>query len=105
MDIKIKIEKRGLCNSLLTYIVTLYIRRHPELRFIQALWSLGIIDGIGEEDTVVLVDRFYEEPYDTLKRIRCRISEVLSSIPKDCRDEDFQINTTHLIELGIIKSL
>ena len=47
--------------------------KNPELRFIQALWSLKIIDskvekGAGHE-IIVPVDRFYEEPSETLKRI------------------------------------
>ena len=32
----------------------------PDIRFIQALWSLRIIDGL---------DRFYEEPSITIKRM------------------------------------
>lgn len=48
--------------------------KNPELRFIQALWSLGIIDaqttmGHGCGLIQVPVDRFYEEPSETLKRI------------------------------------
>lgn len=43
------------------------------MRFIQALWTLKIIDskveeGIGHE-IIVPVDRFYEESYEALKRI------------------------------------
>ena len=40
--------------------------KNPELRFIQALWALKIIDS---EDNREIVDRFYEEPSETLKRI------------------------------------
>lgn len=47
--------------------------KNPELRFIQALWSLKIIDSKVEEgaghEIIVPVDRFYEEPSETLKRI------------------------------------
>lgn len=47
--------------------------KNPNMRFIQALWTLKIIDskveeGIGHE-IIVPVDRFYEESYETLKRI------------------------------------
>lgn len=38
----------------------------PDLRFIQALWALGIID---RDDELVIKDRFYEEPEDTLERM------------------------------------
>lgn len=105
MDIKMKIEKRGICNALLMYIVSLHLKMYGDhLRFIQSLWGLGIIDGLGEEDQVKIVDRFYEEPYDTLKRISHRISIVLEeAVAKGYRDEDFDINTQHLKDLGIIK--
>ena len=38
----------------------------PDLRFIQALWALGIID---RDEDLVIKDRFYEEPEDTLERM------------------------------------
>ena len=46
--------------------------KNPELRFIQALWNLRIIDrdpvwNPGEINPPI--DRFYEEPAETLKRI------------------------------------
>lgn len=45
--------------------------KNPELRFIQALWSLGIIDRSKEEwgKSSQILNRFYEESEDTLKRI------------------------------------
>lgn len=44
--------------------------KNPELRFIQALWSLKIIDSkVAGHEIIVPVDRFYEEPSETLKRI------------------------------------
>lgn len=45
--------------------------KNPELRFIQALWNLGIIDRAKEEwgKSSYIRDRFYEESEDTLKRI------------------------------------
>ena len=47
--------------------------KNPELRFIQALWTLKIIDSKVEEgaghEIIMPVDRFYEEPTETLKRI------------------------------------
>lgn len=47
--------------------------KNPDLRFIQALWALKIIDSKVEEgsghEIIVPVDRFYEEPSETLKRI------------------------------------
>lgn len=44
--------------------------KNPELRFIQALWHLNIIDfNSMEKMSGQIVDRFYEEPVNTLKRI------------------------------------
>lgn len=43
-----------------------YLEANPDIRFIQALWNLKLIDSkIGEG----IIDRFYEEPNETLKRI------------------------------------
>lgn len=38
-----------------------YLEAHPELRFIQALWALNIVDR---------EDRFYEEPWVTVEKIK-----------------------------------
>ena len=37
-----------------------YLNKYPDIRFIQALWSLHIVDEL---------DRFYEEPSITIKRM------------------------------------
>ena len=37
-----------------------YLNEYPDIRFIQALWSLHIVDEL---------DRFYEEPSITIKRM------------------------------------
>lgn len=42
-----------------------YLSENPEIRFIQALWNLGIIDKAND----VFVDRYYEEPKVTYKRV------------------------------------
>lgn len=42
-----------------------YLEAHPDIRFIQALWNLKLIDRLGEG----IIDRFYEEPNETLERI------------------------------------
>ena len=54
-------------NRKLLKILEETLEKNPEFRFIQALWSLKIIDA-GHE-IIVPVDRFYEEPSETLKRI------------------------------------
>lgn len=60
-------------NKKLLKLLELCIEKYPDLRFIQALWTLKIIDSKVEEgsghEIIVPVDRFYEEPSETLKRI------------------------------------
>lgn len=58
---KPKITKRQKYNRELLKIISKEVEKHPELRFIQLLWGLGIINA---------EDRFYEEPDITLNRIR-----------------------------------
>lgn len=60
-------------NLILLNMLREYLENNPDIRFIQALWALKIIDskveeGVGHE-IIVPVDRFYEEPSETLKRI------------------------------------
>lgn len=60
-------------NLILLNMLREYLENNPDIRFIQALWNLKIIDskiteGIGHE-IIVPIDRFYEEPFETLKRI------------------------------------
>ena len=45
-----------------------YVMNHPEIRFIQALWNVGIITR--KNDTLEVEDKFYEEPDETLKRMK-----------------------------------
>lgn len=68
MEIKNKIELRAKCNRLIDDIVYLESFLYPELRYIQILQNLKIIDG---------VDRFYEESYDTVIRILPEIKKLL----------------------------
>lgn len=60
-------------NKKLLWILTETLCKNPNMRFIQALWSLKIIDSKVEEgaghEIIVPVDRFYEESSETLKRI------------------------------------
>jgi hypothetical protein len=61
-------------NLKLLKIIEIYIKNNPDVRFIQALWALGIIDkeiiNGPDHKIYVPVDRFYEEPDVTLKRIK-----------------------------------
>lgn len=59
-------------NERLLKMLKDYLEANPDIRFIQALWNLHIIDrepiwNPGEINPPI--DRFYEEPDDTLKRI------------------------------------
>lgn len=64
---------RQEANFKLLEILKETLERFPDLRFIQALWALKIIDSKVEEgaghEIIVPIDRFYEEPTETLKRI------------------------------------
>ena len=63
-------------NKKLLEILEKYLEANPDIRFIQALWNLGIIDREVIDDSaheiLVPTDRFYEEPNDTLRRIGCK---------------------------------
>lgn len=78
---KEKIALREKCNFLLNNVVNLNISLYPELRYIQALWVLGIIDTKwSPADTGQLVlDRFSEEPYDTIVRILPKIVDLINN--------------------------
>lgn len=61
-------------NEKLLKILKDYLEANPDIRFIQALWNLHIIDGrtmvlSPEANYTEVIDRFYEEPGETLKRI------------------------------------
>lgn len=51
-------------NKKLLEILAKKLEENPDLRFIQTLWGLNIID------SDVIIDRFFEEPSETLKRIK-----------------------------------
>lgn len=52
----------------------------PDLRFIQILWALGIIDR--ENDSLNIKDRFHEEPEITLKKMEAILDEKLRETTK-----------------------
>lgn len=59
-------------NEKLLQLLKDYLEANPDIRFIQALWNLRIIDrdpvwNPGEISPPI--DRFYEEPNETLERI------------------------------------
>lgn len=75
-----QINQRFLCNSILCDCIYVLTNMYKDLRFIQALWSLKLIDQkfIDEKDLIPeIVDRFQEEPIDTIKRIKPEIERLL----------------------------
>ena len=48
-------------NRALLKLVSTVVEMYPDWRFQQVLWNMSIADG---------TDKFYEEPVDTLKRVR-----------------------------------
>ena len=61
-------------NEKLLQLLKDYLEANPDIRFIQALWNLHIIDGrtivlSPEASYTEIIDRFYEEPAETLKRM------------------------------------
>lgn len=60
-------------NKKLLKVLEDYLENNPDIRFIQALWALGIIDREVTDssgfETSFIVDRFYEESDKTLERI------------------------------------
>lgn len=112
MDTKIKIGLREKCNFLLDNVVNLHLSLYPELRYIQNLWTLGIIDqGCGSTMAtrfeLEVIDRFSEEPYNTVRRILPKIVDLINNkFPKEANitDKIKRANIfTCLEELGLAK--
>lgn len=85
-----KVALREKCNFLLDSVVNLNISLYPELRYIQNLWALGIIDTryVQNEGNFV-IDRFSEEPYDTVVRILPKIMDLINNkFPKKAEISD-----------------
>lgn len=58
-------SQRKITNRQILDIIKQTIENNDSLRFIQILWALHIID----RNKDGIIDRFYEEPQETLKRI------------------------------------
>lgn len=66
---------RQEANKKILEIVTSAVENNPDLRFIQILWNLNIIDSKKfRDEKIIVIDRFYEEPEETLKRIYNRLT-------------------------------
>lgn len=109
MDTKIKISLREKCNFLLDNVVNLNISLYPELRYIQNLWVLGIMDSyrISKIIPQAIIDRFSEEPYDTVVRILPKIVDLINNkFPEKVKVSD-KIKRANIFicleELGLAK--
>ena len=56
-------KKQQIVNLCIAYELLDFILNNPDLRFIQALWALGIADGS---------DLFYESSERTLEKVKLR---------------------------------
>ena len=107
---KEKIALREKCNFLLDNVVNLNLSLYPELRYIQNLWALGIVDK-GQSPALEgrVIDRFYEEPYDTVRRILPKIVDLINNkfpTKADIGDKIKRANIfTCLEELGLAKKM
>lgn len=71
------VKERQLNNLRIVQKLYDYVLDNPDLRFIQALWALGIINR--KKDSFELEDRFYEEPEETLRKIKEILNEKLKT--------------------------
>ena len=61
-------------------IISLSLSLNPELRYIQNLWALSIIDTkYVQNEPLHIIDRFSEEPYDTVVRILPKIMDLINN--------------------------
>lgn len=69
-EIKMKVENRLEYNlKILDKLRELCIES-PQLRLVQLLYASNLLESNGSEEKMILIrDRFYEEPWDTLDRI------------------------------------
>lgn len=59
-------EEQQLANEALLHLLSSYLKKHPELRFIQALWNLNIVNK---------EDRFYENSPQTLMKVMTELKK------------------------------
>lgn len=60
-----------------------YIEKNPQMRFIQALWALGIITRDGDLN---IEDRFYEEPDETFKNVIKELNYAKNTTSKKIKE-------------------
>ena len=75
-------------NFCLESVISLFLHINKDIRYIQALWCLDIIDS---KDGVI-IDRFAEEPHETIMRILPQIKALIKCECKDITAKFFKSN-------------
>ena len=83
---------RQKANLIINELVQLYLETYPDIRYVQALWNLGIID----HRSNLIADRYYEEPVDTLKRCQRNIFKFFVECPQQAKCLDLTQRMTEI---------
>lgn len=73
---KIKIARRREANKELLKILDKIVDAHPTLRLGQILINAQFLTTYTTNEGMVINDPFYEEPLDTLKRVKSMVGEL-----------------------------
>lgn len=58
-------------NEIILSVIQNYLKNNPNIRFIQALWNLGIITAENSiTGGLIIEDRYHEEPFTTINRMK-----------------------------------
>ena len=71
----VKIRNRQRDNRRILGALNALVERHPDLRFGQILFNYKFVNWSNTDDGVRICVPFYEEPADTLKRVKENINE------------------------------
>lgn len=71
----VKIRNRQRDNRKIVGFLNALVERYPDLRFGQILFNYKFVNWSNTDDGVRMCDPFYEEPADTLKRVKENINE------------------------------
>lgn len=99
------IKHREECNIILNKIISFHSALNPDLRYIQNLWTLGIIDHkySPERSTsnYFIIDRVNEESYQTIVRILPKIIDLINNNIK-MEDLPESVRFDNMVELECI---
>lgn len=71
----VKQRNRQRDNRKIVEILNALVEKYPDLRFGQILFNYKFVNWSNTDDGVRICDPFYEEPADTLKRVKGNINE------------------------------